>query len=276
VTGFGGAIFNNTILYRAVLLTDWLFACFYLAAFFYTASALTSALLRVLHKNKPSTGSPEIEPGAHPFATIFESRVKLAAKILTMLFLLFAGVSATRLILADVRSEQRPKPITRLNHAQKKQILQRLKKLSPSLDRSLPSPDMVHLYVARPPSQSAKPPVVDPGLEPIVAVESGTLPYFIHYFPKGTHVEGRSSLFKKRPFEYSVFRFSSLDVIFAGRIAREFSGRRAIVVGRIKPPERPLLFIPYTLECDAIIPMKSEKIEDLDYAHVMLPEATPR
>jgi hypothetical protein len=272
VTGIGGAIFNNAILYRAVLMTDWLFACFYLAAFFYTASALTSALLRVLHKNKPTTDSPETASRAHPFATIFESRVKQAAKILTILFLLFAGVSATRLILTNARAEQRPKPIAKLNYAQKMEILQRLKKLSSSLDRSLPTPDKVHFYVARPQSQSLKPTVEGLGLEPIVAIESGTLPYFIHHFPEGTHLEGRGSLFKKRPFEYSVFRFPGLDVVFPGRIAREFSGRTAVLVGRIKPPERPLPFIPYTLECEAIIPFADQKNPKLDYAHALLPK----
>ena len=273
--GVAGAIFNNTILYRAVLMTDWLFACFYLAAFFYTASALTSALLRVLHKNRPGTGSPEIEPGAQPFVTIFESRVKLATKILTLLFLLFAGVSATRLILADVRSEQRPKPIARLSNAQKKEILQRLKKLSPSLDRSLPSPNAAHLYVAPPQFLTAKPTVADSGLEPTVAIESGALPYFIHYFPKGTEFEDRGPLFKKRPFDYSMFRFSGLDVIFAGQIARELSGTPAVLVGRIKPPEQASYYRLSTLECEAIIPLRNGNVRGLDYAHAIFPQATP-
>ncbi len=269
VTGLANAIFNNTILYRSVLMTDWLFACFYLAAFYYTASALTFALLRVAHKSRQTAGSHEIAPPAHRFIQVFESRARLAVRILAMLFVLFATVSATRLILANAGSDHRPKRIARLSRGQKMGILQRVKKLSPSLDRSLPSPDRVHLYVARPQSQSANPPLVDPALEVVVAVESGALPYFIHYFPKGTHVEGRSPLFKQRSYDYSMFRFSGLDVIFPGRIPRELCGRPAVLVGRVKPPARPLVFIRYTLECDAIIPMKVEKAAVLDYAHVL-------
>ena len=32
ITGLGDALVNNTIFYRAVLMTDWLFAYFYFAA----------------------------------------------------------------------------------------------------------------------------------------------------------------------------------------------------------------------------------------------------
>lgn len=273
VAGLSGAVANNTILYRAVLMTDWLFACFYLAAFFYTASVLTSALLRMFGKAKSSIDSPEVAPGAHPFAATFESRVKLATKILTVLLLLFAGVSATRLGLANLRLGQPPRPIAKLQRAQKMEILQTLKTLSPSLNQRLASPEAVRLYVASPRSQPADAPVQDPTLESIVAIESGTVPYFIHHFPEGTDFAARAPIFKKRPYEYSMFRFAGVDVIFAGQIARELCGSSAIVVGKIvEMPKKSSSYNFPTLECAAIIPLKDGKIENLDYLHVIFPK----
>jgi hypothetical protein len=275
-TGVGNAVFNNAVLFRSVLMSDWLFACFYLAAFFYSASALTSALLRLERKSISAAEGPKSAPMVDPFVATFESRVKRALKILAILFLLFAAISATRLVLANLHSEKQPAAIAKLNASQKMKILQTLKTLSPSLEKSIPPFDEARLYVASRLSVTGGTTAKDLGPGPVTAVEPGIFPYFIHYFPKGTDFEIRGPIFRKRPFAYSMFRFANVDVIFRGRIPRELSGTPAIVVGKIELPKKKSSYDFPTLQCDAIIPLKRDNVEDLDYAHVMLPKAAPR
>ena len=45
--------YNNAILYRAVLVTDWIFSLFYLSAFYYSADLITRGVLRVLGEDAP-------------------------------------------------------------------------------------------------------------------------------------------------------------------------------------------------------------------------------
>jgi hypothetical protein len=147
--------------------------------------------------------------------------------------------------------------------------LEQLKMLAPALNRSLPPPGQLRLYTAPQRDVTRKPAIPDSSFESLVTVESGVLPYYIHYFPEGTHFEVRDAMFKKRPFAYSIFRFASVRVVFAGAIPREFIGRPAIIIGTIEGGEaRSSKNIP-TLLGGAIIPTKNGKVV-LDSAHFLI------
>jgi hypothetical protein len=73
-----------------------------------------------------------------------------------------------------------------------------------------------------------------------------------------------------------MFRLANLDIIFPGRIPRKLYGTPVVVVGKIEMPTKKSSYDIPTLQCDAIIPLKRDNVEDLDYAHVMLPEGAPR
>lgn len=276
VTGLAGAMFNNPALFRAVLMTDWLFASFYLAAFFYTARGLTSVVLRAFRKSEPSNGGPAVIPAIDSFVVAFESRVKAMTKVLTLLIVLLASVSATKLVLANLGTPDRPTAARRLSEEQKAEILAKLRTLSPSLDEELPSPAAVRFYV--PPSGFANPKRVrsNPEADALIGVETAIMPYFVHYFPEGTDFKERVHVFKPRPFAYSMFRLGRASVIFPGRISRELSGQPVIAIGKMDLSKVSSSYPFAEMQCEAIIPLTSDKKKQPDYEHILLPAATPR
>jgi Dolichyl-phosphate-mannose-protein mannosyltransferase len=275
ITGVGGAIFNNPALYRTVLMTDWLFASFYLAAFFYAASSLTSGILRVLRKSKLEADNLEVTPSVCSFAIAFESRVKSATKILTVLLLLFAGVSATRLAFANLGKVEKPAVVRGLSPGQKAKILLKLKLLSSVLDERLPSPSAVQFFV--PPARlvEGKRVKAESNAKPLLGVQTGIVPYFIHYFPEGTDFASRSHVFKRRPFAYSMFRLGRVDIIFPGRIPRQMSGHAVIVIGKVDPRRMSSVYPFAELQGEAIVPLVGGESKKPDFAHLIISSATP-
>ena len=276
VTGIGGAIFNNPALFRAVLMTDWLFAAFYLSAFFFAASALTSATLHVVGRSESSAAAPEETAMRDSLVAAFESRVKWATKFLTLLFLLFAGVSASRLAFANLGKVERPPAVRGLSAPQKAKILLKLKTLSAALDQNLPSPSAVQFFVPPRRFLKSKRPEGELNPLPLFGVQTGVVPYFIHYFPEGTDFATRNHVFKPRPFAYSMFRLGRVDVIFPGRIARELSGHPVIVIGKVDARRMSSAYPFAELQAEAIVPLVGDKANRPDFAHTMLSAATPQ
>lgn len=233
-SSLSSAMFNNTILYRGVLMTDWLLALFYLVAFYFLAVEMSSLLCKTIRRSSLST----LE-----FLHLPDGEMKGWHRALARSGLIAGGIFATFLILSTCRllylnfvpGAAKETPLVTLNANQVSGILQRVKGMETGEK--------------------------DPLLELVRLTRE------IYYFPAGAEFAQRDPLFKKRPFDCSILRTARYTVVFPGLIPSRLQGHQVALIGRLeglhpsgpRPAE--------VMQCTTIVPLS--KNNDLDYGNAL-------
>jgi 4-amino-4-deoxy-L-arabinose transferase-like glycosyltransferase len=285
-TGVGDAIFNNAILYRAVLMTDWIFSLFYLAAFYNGAAIITRAVLCILGKKtkawRPSTPVRTVEP----LVLALDHWTGLTLKAAALAFAAFALASSARLLIVNSTNVPRSVP-PRLSNKAQRDVIAHLRNTSAIMHQALPEPEGASLTFVEPAESSTaqknnlpgrtattSPSRVSRDQGPVV-VGSETLSRYVFYFPKDTEFEQRDRLFTKRPFDCSIFRTTQGMAVFPGRIPQWLGGREVVLVGRIDGFHPGGSRLGKIVQCMAIIPILDQQGK-LDYRNaVTLPVQVP-
>jgi 4-amino-4-deoxy-L-arabinose transferase-like glycosyltransferase len=288
ITGLGDALFNNAILYRAVLMTDWIFSLFYLAAFYFSATIITNAALRILRKT-PDRRLPEASARiVDPLVCAFEDRSKTIVKGVAIVLVLFVLAGSVRLLAVNFGAITSSRsPSYRLSTSEKREVIERLRDASPAIQQVLPDPKMENVEFIEPP-----PPLTAPlaatgqdtditrgpssAIISQVVVQCEPLSFFVHYFPRGTEFQKRDPLFFKRSFDCSIFQSAQCTVVFPGRIPRSLLGQTVVLVGWIEGihpgwarPRRGEV-----MQCIALIPVLGNREFDYKHAVIVKPRST--
>ncbi len=263
VSGLGDAIFNNAILYRAVLMTDWIFSLFYMAAFYFAAILLTDLVLRLVRQKSPQR---QFAPGvAEPELSLvvsFERAVRAVVRIALFGSVIFVLAGSIELFIINFGAAKHSTIApSRLSSADKRQIITELRGRIGRMKAVLPKPETKRQFVQ---AESRRMQIV---------LSSEWLSPFISYFPAGTHFETRDKLFRKRPFDCSIFPTPLGIVVFPGRIPRSLREHQVVLLGWIEGVHPNGARFGKVIQCIAVIPFFDNK-PDLDYEHAAI--ATPR
>jgi len=249
--GIGNAIFGNEILYRAVLLTDWLFSFFYLTAVLYAGAGFTSVVLR----RPVLTDSVERERDElpHPSVAAFGQRIRIgllmSGTALCVVFLL----SFVRIAYASLTSASAVAAQTGLSPAEKSDVLTKVRQKA---------------------QRKAKVAFLDNARSWVIS--DSIVPYYVYDFPKDTEFDLRDPLFRKRPYSTSIFRTTRLDVIFPGKIPQSLMGKRAVIVGSIDSTRTVGRNQPnITMDCMAIVPYGDDRQPTLNFDQTLIASVYP-
>jgi hypothetical protein len=283
-TGLGDALFNNAILYRAVLMTDWIFSLFYLAAFYFSATLITNAILRVPNKTSAALARGTSSRTVDPLVLAFEHRSKTILKGVAVVLVIFVLAGSVRLFAVNfVVAPSRPISC-RLSTSEKREVIDRLRGASLAIQQILPDPKVANVEFIDP-----TPPLTTPvdGKEearfPKAALPTGSagrtqvvvqcepLSRYVYYFPRGTEFIERDELFMKRAFDCSIFQSARCTVVFPGRIPRSLRGRTVVFVGWIEGmhPGWWRSRQGKVMQCVALIPVLGEN-RGLGYEHAVI------
>jgi hypothetical protein len=156
-TGLANALFNNSILYRAVLMTDWLFSLFYLAAFYFSATIIANVVLRVLHR------APD-RPLLHASTTADSLILPLGNRSRAMLtgvaavLVLFVVAGSFRLFAINSGIIAQPRPVScDLSTQDKRDVIERLRGASSGLRQVLRDPEKANIVFVKPTSPLTAP-----------------------------------------------------------------------------------------------------------------------
>jgi hypothetical protein len=258
-TGIGNALFNNAILYRAVLMTDWIFALFYLAAFYYCAHHVTDILLRYLGQRRLSL--PMFFPTPPSSLLPFERWIKTGVRIAGIALAFFFGAGFIRLGLLNFR-HQPAIQLPALSQSTRQGFFAHLLEKSPETRQSF---DNVERTTSHRTELGNSVPVALPS--PSVSQPQFLSP-FIFYFPAGTEFKQRDPIFSKRPIDCSIFYSVQGMTVFPGEIPNSFSTRPVMLVGwfaEAAPEDKRRKQIFY---CNAILPLSNSDAQP-DYAHAL-------
>lgn len=284
VIGLGDALFNNSILYRAVLMSDWLFALFYFAALLFTPRIGARVILRAFKQKRPVIPSYEgTDSSTGLWITVVERRIKSALTVAGIILAALIAASAFRLVIVNFyggsrvgRPEQFP-----LSQTEMRETVRELRKISADLRRVFPDPDSAAIRFVPPATKlaPARPPGVtassaQSGVKAEVALWVEGLSPFIFYFPKGTGFRERDRLFIERPFDCSIFRSSVSGgmVVFPARIPSCLARRPVLLAGWIEGihPAGPRNGM--VIQCPAIIPVLEGHRFDFQHAVIVAPK----
>ena len=282
ITGLGDALFNNAIFYRAVLMSDWLFAYFYFAAFLFVPAILTRIIVRALDQ------APVIFPfevnsniGARSlFISRFENRIKGGLKVAAIVLVVLTVVSSVRLAIVNFGGQSRraeaPTKI-RFSREQMLNVVTRLRILSPQHRAALADPDLQPIKFVDPPVERVTAPEnmpfdVPTGGRTQVVITAQWLSPLAYFFPAGTEFALRDPLLIKRDFDYSIFISSAGGgtIIFPGRIPSQLYGRAVVLAGWIEGEHPRGPDYGTVMQCVAIIPIVEKN--RLDYDHAVIAE----
>jgi Dolichyl-phosphate-mannose-protein mannosyltransferase len=282
ITGLGDALFNNAIFYRAVLLSDWLFAYFYFAAFLFVPAFLTRIIVRAL--DQAAVVFP-FEPGSNlraesSFISRFENRIKMGLKLAAFVLLVLTVVSSVRLIIANSADHTHRADVPAKNQLSREQMLDvvsRLRTLSPQLRAAFADPDLQPIKFVDPPQERVTGPNnasldVPIGGRPQVVITAQRLSPFAYFFPAGTEFSLRDPLLIKRTFDCSIFTSSAGGgtIIFPREIPSQLYGRAVVLVGWIEGEHPKGPDYGTVMQCVAIIPIAGKN--QLDYDHAVMAE----
>ena len=224
----GSAIFANPVLFRAILMTDWLFVLYFLAAVWFPAETLSRRL----------AGEPERAGAARTEedeTSSFQNALSLLSRqfclLLVIVTLGFFLISGARLIALSVSQHgEKGKTLSSpgssfgrgLTIPQKVSILERLQRSPFSILREDPG----HL------------PVYQAGKDPpktgdyIVEIEGY---YYDYYIPSGETLLNPMVL--PKPYVRTLVRLSLYDFVFPGEIPADFANRPLAFIGVVVPQE---------------------------------------
>jgi 4-amino-4-deoxy-L-arabinose transferase-like glycosyltransferase len=282
ITGLGDALFNNAILYRAVLMSDWLFALFYLAAFFFPPRIGARVILRALNQT-PAVLLPyeRSDSPTKVWISVVEGRIKLALAVAAIILATLIAVSAFRLVIVTFVGGSRARAERfSLSRAEMLETVRELQKISVDLRRAFPDPDAIrfvpppaNLARARQPEAAAS--NLRSGVKMEIALWVEPLSPFILYFPRGTEFRERDQLFLKRPFDCSIFRSTVGGgmVVFPGRIPSSLPQRLVVLAGWIEGVHPGGPRYGTVMQCAAIIPVLENRRFDYQHAIIAAPKS---
>ncbi len=285
ITGLGDALFNNAIFYRAVLLSDWLFAYFYFAAFLFVPAILTRIIVRALDQ------APVVFPfergsnvwAESPFISRFEKRINAGLKLAAVVLLILMVVSSVRLIIANFDELHRAEAPTKIRFSRDQMlgVVTRLRALSPQLRAAFADPDLQPIKFVDPPLERVT------GLENMhfdvstvgrtqVVITAQWLSPLAVFFPAGTEFRLRDPLLVKRDFDCSIFSNSAGGgtIVFPGKIPSQLYGRAVVLVGWIEGEHPGGPNYGTVMQCVAVIPLEGKN--RLDYKHAVIAEPKTR
>jgi Dolichyl-phosphate-mannose-protein mannosyltransferase len=286
IAGLGDALFNNAILYRAVLLSDWLFAYFYFAAFLFVPATLTRIIVRALDQ------APVVFPferdsnvrAASPFVSRVENRIKAGLKLAAVILLVLTVVSSLRLIIVNFgdQTHRVEAPTTsRFSREQTVDVITRLRALSPQLRAAFADPDLQPIKSVDPPlervtgpaNMSFDGPAV--GRTELVITAQWLSPLTV-FLPAGTEFSLRDPLLIKRAFDCSIFSSSTGGgtIVFPAKIPSQLYGHAVVLVGWIEGEHPKGPNYGTVMQCVAIIPVIGRN--QLDYDHAVIAEPQTR
>ena len=227
-TVLGSAIFTNPVLFRAILMTDWLFVLYFLAAVWFPAETLSRRLAGETEQ-AGVTGTEEDETSSFQNSlSLLSRRLCLFLVIVTLGFFL---VSGARLIALSA-SHQGEKGKTQsspgwssrrgLTVPEKVSILQRLQ----------------HSPFSILPEDRQQLPIYQGGKDPpkvgdyVVEIEGF---YYDYYIPPGENLPYR--MLGPKPVARTLVRLSRFEFVFAGEIPTDFADRPLVFIGVVVPQE---------------------------------------
>jgi hypothetical protein len=255
----GSAIFANPVLFRAILMTDWLFVLYFLAAVLFPAETLSRRLAGEAEQ-AGVTGTEEDETSSFQNAlSLLSRRSCLLLVIVTLGVFLVSGVR----LIALSASHQGEKGKTQsspgwslrrgLTLPEKVSILQRL--------QGSPFSILLEDSWQLPVYQAAKDPPKNGDY--IVEVEGF---YYDYYIPSGETLP--NPMVPPKPYVRTLVRLSRYDFVFAGEIPANFADRPLAFIGVVVPQEvgdREQAFRPLVRGL-AIVPMGGNGRPDFAHA----------
>ena len=220
----GSAVFANPVLYRTVLMIDWLFLFFFLAAVWFPAEIVSrqfagSEPLMLAHDREEGKSSPFQQ-------SLSLSSVRFLVVFSTILLGFFA-VSSARLVALTISRSGKDKQAqfvpewvlrqsqARLTIADRKSVLMRLQ--SPPFS-VLPRGD---------PQFSIRSNENDPFTAGTYVVEIDGF-YYDYYVPPG---ESLWAVLKTKPYGRTLARLPRFDFVIRGEVPADFAGRPLLFVG---------------------------------------------
>lgn len=284
ITGLGDALFNNQILYRAALLSDWLFAYFYFAAFLLVPGILTRYIVRALGQAPvifPFERGSDV-PGGSPFVSRLENRIKAGLKLAAIVLLVVIVVSSVRLIIANFSDQTHRAEAAikiRFSREQMLDVVTRLRTLSQQLRAAFADPDLQPIKFVDPPLERVTGPEQTPVDVPTVGrtevvITAQWLSPLVVFFPAGTEFSLRDPLLMKRDFDCSIFSSSAGGgtIVFPGKIPSQLYGRAVVLVGWIEGEHPRGPNYGTVMQCVAIIPVTGKNLLDYDHAVIAEPK----
>src|SRR5581483_8190191 len=258
-TVLGSAIFANPVLFRSVLMTDWLFVLYFLAGVWFPAEILSR---RFAAQPDLANVGPTNQHEASSFHNALSSASRLSCLLFVVVVIGFFLVSGARLIAISIsphREKQRTQSamgwILRrgLTPSEKLRILHRLHE-APFL--LLPTdPRQVRIF-----DGGKNPPRVG---DYVVDVEG-----FYYDYDIPPHETLPYPMVLPKPYPRTLIRLSRYDFLFPGEVPEDLTNRQLAFVGVIVPKEvedqeqasRPLV------RGVAILPMRDNRRADFAHA----------
>ena len=224
----GSAIFANPVLFRAILMTDWLFVLYFLAAVWFPAEILSRRLAGE-PEQAGAVGPEDGEPSSFQAAlSLISRRCCLGLVIVTLGFFL---VSAARLIaLSSPHQGAKSKKQSSLEWFLRRGLTVPVK--VSILQRLQHSPSCIQQEDYR------QLPIYQGGTDPpkvgdyIVELESF---YYDYYIPPGETLPYR--MLGPKPYARTLVRLSRLEFFFAQEIPAAFANRPLVFIGVVVPQE---------------------------------------
>jgi Dolichyl-phosphate-mannose-protein mannosyltransferase len=224
----GSAIFANPALFRAILMTDWLFVLYFLAAVWFPADTLSRRLAGE-PEQAGAAGTEDDEPSSFQNAlSLLSRRSCLLLVIVTLGFFLVSGARLIALSVSHQRGKGKMQSSSGwssgrgLTVPEKLSILQRLRHSPFSV--LLEDPGQLSAY------QAGKDPPKNGDY--IVEIEGY---YYDYYIPPGETLP--NPMVPPKPYGRTVVRLSRCDFVFAGEIPGDFADRPLVFVGAVGPQE---------------------------------------
>jgi hypothetical protein len=286
VSGLSDAIFNNAILYRAVMMTDWIVSLFYLAAFCFSATLITEMILPKLRTNSATSAAQVAESSELQWVLSFERAVWIAFAMILVTFGVFALTGSIKLVVLNFdRTQGAQIAAFRLSDGDKREVIAQLRKRVRTLRAVLPDPQKANLKFAeaKPADVSSAPaitrqskpkqgasanPTAERGAGKQLVVFSEALSPFLFYFPVNSEFEVRNRLFKRRRFSCTILRTSRFTVVFPGKIPRSLREHEVVFVGWDEGVHPNGARFGEVMQCVAIIPILNKGL-GLDYRHAI-------
>jgi len=225
---FGSAIFANPILFRAILMTDWLFALYFLAAVWFPAEMLSRWLAGGSEQAVVTVEEYDKNTSFQNALSLFSRRSCLVIAFGTLAFFLVSGARLIALS-ASHRGEKGKTPSS----------------LRWSLGQGLSGPEKVSILerLRRPPfsispEDYATLPIYQGGKDPprngdyIVEIEGY---YYGYYIPAEETL--LNPMVPPKPYPRTVLRLSRYDFVFPGEIPADFADRPLAFIGVVFPQE---------------------------------------
>ena len=227
-TVLGSAIFVNPVLFRAILMTDWLFVLYFLAAVWFPAETLSRRFAGETEEAGVTRTEEDETSSFQNSLSLLSRRLCLFLVIVTLGFFLVSGARLIALS-ASHQAEKSKTPSSLgwslrrgLTVPEKLSILQRLQHSPFSI---LPeAPQQLPIY------QGGKdPPNVG---DYIVEIEGF---YYDYYVLPGENLP--YPMLGPKPYACTLVRLSRYDFVFAGKIPSEFADRPLAFMGVVVPQE---------------------------------------